>query len=176
MERKKIEVHAVTVHIYQIIIVILLLLLAGLGFKYLHQKFSLDDYTRSTIWMNQQLQSNGKVSDYGQIIAISAGRYVPAADLQNYVTAMSKSINRNIVILDKNEKILADSIAANKDSRYTYNQSGEIKMTLSDGRIRDFEERSKDYPNGLTQVVVPMRNLTGEITGIVLISNTEVFH
>ena len=176
MEKKKIEVHAVTVHIYQIIIVVLLVLLAGLGFKYVHQKFSLDDYTRSTIWMNQQVQDSGRISDYGAIIAVSVGQYVPASDLQNYVSELSKDLNRDIVVLDRNDKILADSIVANKGTIYAANTTGEIRQTLSDGKLRTFEERSKDYPNGLTQVVLPVKNSAGEITGVVLISNTEVFH
>jgi len=171
-----IQVHAFTVHIYTVAIVLLLLLAAVLGFKYLHLKLSLENYTRSTIWMNQQVRPMGQVSDYAVIVADGAAQYVASSDLQNYVVTVSKDLNRNVVIVDKNKTILADTIAVDKGNTYSFDTNGEIKMTLSDGQTRMFEEHSKDYPNGLVEVVVPMKNAKGETIGAVLVSNTQVFH
>lgn len=172
MEKKTISVHAFTVHIYTIAIVLLLLLLAVLGIKYLHLKLSVQRYTQSTIWMNAQEKPTGQISEYGVIIAQSASQ-LPPADLQNYVTNLSKSLNRDIVILDKNQKVLADTVSANKETTYGYDTNGEIKATLTDGKARLFEEKSVDYPNGLAELVVPIINANG-ITGAVLISNIQV--
>jgi len=171
-----IQVHAFTVHLYTIAIVLLILLLAVLGLKYLHLKWSLENYTRSTIWMNQQGKPMGQISDYALIIADGAAQYIVSADLENYVTTVSKDLNRNIVVLDKNQKILADTISANIGKTYNFDLNGVIKLTLSDGVTRTFGERSKDYPNGITEVVVPMKNAKGETIGAVLVSNTQVFH
>jgi len=171
-----IQVHAFTVHIYTIAIVLLLLLLAVLGFKYLHLKLSLENYTRSTIWMNQQSKPTGQISDYAAIIADGASQYVTSANLENYITTVSKDLNRDVVVVDKDQKILADTIPANKGAMYSFDLNGVIRLTLSDGATRTFEERSKDYPNGITEVVVPMKNAKGETIGAVLVSSTQVFH
>lgn len=137
---------------------------------------SVDRFTASTIWMNQQGQPTGYVSDYALIIADSASWYVAPADLENYVTTVSKNLNRDIVVLDKDQKILADTVSANKGTIYKFDTSGAIRLTLSDGTTRLFEERSNDYPNGIVEVVVPMKNAKGETIGAVLVSNTQVFH
>lgn len=172
MEKKTISVHAFTVHIYTIAIVVLLLLLAVLGIKYMHLKLSVQKYTQSTIWMNAQEKPTGQISEYGLIVAQSVSE-VPPADLQNYVTNLSKILNRDIVILDKNQKVLSDTVSANKGTTYGYDTNGEIKATLTDGKVRLFEEKSADYPKGLAELVVPITN-ANQITGAVLISNTQV--
>lgn len=171
-----IQVHAFTVHIYTVAIALLLLLLLVIGVKYLHLKWSLENYTQSTIRMNQQGGPMGQVSDYAVIVADGVAQYVASADLQNYVATVSKDLNRNIVVVDKNKTILADTIVADKGNTYSFDTNGEIKMTLSDGQTRMFEEHSKDYPNGLVEVVAPMKNAKGETIGAVLVSNTQVFH
>jgi predicted phosphodiesterase len=99
--------------------------------------------------MNQQEKPTGQISDYAVIIADGASQYVLPSDLQNYVTALSKSLNRDIVILDKTHKVLADTIAVNKGTMYGFDSNNEIEATLSDGKVRLFEERSTDYPNGV---------------------------
>lgn len=172
MEKKTITVHAVTVHIYTIAIVVMLLLIAVLGLKYLHLKMSVQRYTASTIWMNQQTKPNGKISDYGLSVA-QATQFIPAADLQNYVASLSKTLSRDIVVVDSAQRILADTIPANKGALYV-NSSNEVKMTISDGQTRVFEEKSADYPNGIFETVVPIRTAKGDIAGAVLISNDQV--
>ncbi len=175
MEKKTISVHAFTVHIYAITIVVLLFLLAVLGIKYIHLKWSVIKYTQSTIWMNQQEKPAGQISDYAVIIADGASGYVSPSELQNYVTTLSKNLKRDIVVLDKDKKILADTIPANRGTIYSFDSNNEIQATLSDGKTRLFEERSTDYPNGVWEVAVPMKNAKGDITGAVLISKTQVF-
>lgn len=174
MEKKTITVHALTVHVYTIAVVILVLALGLLGLKYLHLKLSLQRYTNSTIWMNAQEKPTGKISDYAAIIAQSSQK-IPAAELQVYVENLSKQLNRDIVVVDKSKKILADTVPANNGKAYMFDANNEINMTITDGKTRIFEEKSTDYPNGLAQVVVPVKNAVGDITGVVLISNTQLF-
>lgn len=174
MERKKISVHAVTIHIYQIAIIVLLLLLAVVGIKYLHLKWSVQKYTQSTIWMNAQNKPTGQISDYGVIIAQSVSD-IPPLGLQNYVTVLSKQLKRDIVVIDKSDKILADTIPANDGKNYGYDSNNEVKMTIEDGQVRSFEERSTDYPNGILEIVVPVKNAKGDVTGAVIISDSQVF-
>ena len=173
MEKKKISVHAITVHIYTIAIVVLLILLAALSIKYLHLKWSVAKYTQSTIWMNSQGKPTGQISDYGVIIAQSVSE-IPPLGLQNYVTALSKQLKRDIVVVDKSDRILADTIPANNGKTYDYDTNNEVKMTIEDGKTRSFEERSTDYPNGILEIVVPMKNAKGDTVGVVIISDSTV--
>lgn len=175
MEKKTISVHALTVHIYTIAIVVLLLLIAVLGVKYWHLKLAVQNYTRSTIWMNQQGKPTGQISDYAVILAESTN-HISSSDLQTFVTSISKELNRDIVVLDKNQKVLADTIIANKGTTYASDKNLEVKTTISDGKTRTFEERSKDYPDGIIEIVVPIKDAGGQITGAVLISDSQVFH
>lgn len=172
MEKKLISVHAVTIHIYTICIAFLLLLLVVLGAKYLHLKLSVQKYTQSTIWMNQQDKPTGQISEYALIVA-KASQHIPALDLQNYVTALSKELSRDIVVMDSSQKILADTVVTNKGTFYTADKNSEIKMTIEDGQTRFFEEKSTDYPNGIIEVVVPTKNASGQVVGAVLISNSQ---
>lgn len=174
MERKLISVHAVTIHIYTIAIILLFIALGVLGLKYLHLKQSVKNYTNSTIWMNQQDKPTGQISDYGLIIAQSVGE-VPSADLQNYVAMLSKQLNRDIVVMDKTKKITADTVEQNRGTTYSFDPNNEINMSVTDGKTREFKELSNDYPQGVGEIVVPVKNTAGNVTGIVLISNTQVF-
>ena len=173
MERKKISVHAVTIHIYTIAVIVLLLLLAVLGIKYLHLKLSVAKYTQSTIWMNSQGKPTGQISDYGIIVAQSASD-ISASGLQNFVTSISKQLGRDVVIVDSSQKILADTIPVNNGKTYNYDSNDEVRMTIEDGQTRSFEEKSADYPNGILEIVVPMKNAKGNITGAVIISNSQI--
>lgn len=173
MEKKLISVHAVTVHIYTIAIILLLLLLGILGLKYLHLKLAVQNYTQSTIWMNSQDKPTGQISDYGLIIANSVNS-VPQTSLEGYISSLSKQLNRDVVVLDKNEKIMADTLPSNVGKLYSYDLNNEVKMTIEDGASRRFEEKSADYPNGIMQVVVPIKNSSGQTTGAVLVSDSTI--
>jgi len=172
MEKKLISVHAVTIHIYTIAIILLLLLVGALGVKYLHLKLSVNKFTNSTIWMNQQEQPTGYISDYAISIAQSF-QYVPVASSQTYVSAVSKALSRDVVVVDNAQKILSDTIPANDEKIYS-GDKGIIQMTISDGKTRKFEERSQDYPNGIMETVVPMKNAKGVTIGAVLVSGSTI--
>jgi hypothetical protein len=172
MEKKTISVHAFTIHIYTIAIVLLVLLLVVVGLKYLHLKMSVDKFTASTIWLNQQRQPTGYISDYAVAIEQSF-QYVPQTQSQNYISAVSKVLSRDVVVMDNGQKILADTVPANDGKLYS-GDSGVIQMTISDGKTRQFEEKSSDYPNGILETVVAMRNTKGDIIGAVLVSNSTI--
>lgn len=181
MEKKKIEVHAVTIHIYTIIIALLALLLAIVGLKYLHLKFAVEDFTQSAMMMNANQQPMGNISDYAVIIATTVvgypqgtPLYTQPAVLQNYVATLSKELQRDVVVLDKNRKILADTVAANVGTSYQHDLGKEVDQTLKDGVSRSFLETSTDYPSGVTEVIVPMKDANNQIIGAVLVSNTTV--
>lgn len=173
MEKKIISVHAVTIHAYTIVIILLVLIVGVLGLKYLHLKLAMNQYTSSAIWLNSQNSPSGLISDYGAIIATTASGYIKTTDLQGYITSLSNTLKRDIVVVDKTHRILADTVGANKGGYYT-SDKGELKLTIEDGKERIFEEKSVDYPSGVSETVVPMRNANNEIIGAVIISNSTV--
>ncbi|MGH7245610.1 MAG: hypothetical protein ACREGI_01605 [Candidatus Levyibacteriota bacterium] len=181
MEKKVISVHAVTIHIYTILVGLLLLLVIVLGFKYLHLKLAVSDFTQATMWENAQQQPQSTVSDYATIIAttVSANAatnvtYLGSVDMQNYVAMLSKELKRDIVVMDTKQKILADTVVINKGTVYSYDKNHEAGQTLKDGVTRSFLETSNDYPQGVWETVVPMKNKSNEITGAVIVSNFQV--
>lgn len=180
MEKKKIEVHAFTVHLYFVAVVCLTLFSLVLGLKYLHLKLALHGFTEDTMHYNAMQMPAGSISDYAMIIATTISQY-PAtaplytqASLQNYVATVSKTLKRDVVVIDANKKILADTLPANQGTNYSYDQNGEIRQTLKDGISRSFWEKSTDYPTGLSEVVVPMKNANNQIIGAVIVSNIPI--
>ncbi len=177
MEKKVISVHAVTIHIYTIIIAVLVLIMLAMGAKYIHLKLSTDRFMQATIWHNMQNQQNSSVSDYGMLVATTITNMslltTPDA-LQKYVDAASKAVHRDIVVMDTHEKILADTIATNRGSAYSYDKGQSITMSLKDGIMRDFVETSPDYPQGLVEVVVPIKDASNNVLGVVLVSGTTI--
>lgn len=181
MEKKTINVHAITIHAYMIAIVLLIIALLALGVKYVHLRLSLQDFTLSTMQMNemQMHQPVSNVTDYANIIATTVAQYNTNATttsdtLQNYVATLSQQLKRDMVVTDTKQKILADTLATNRGSQYGYDKDDEIASTMKDGIARSFVETSPDYPSGISEVVVPVKNANNEIIGAVILSNFQV--
>ncbi len=180
MEKKTISVHAFTVHLYTVAVVVLGVALLALGLKYLHLKLAVKYYTQGALYQQMNQAPIGSISDYGTIVAVTVAQYpqdkplyTQPLVLESYVQNISKSVHRDVVVMDANQKVLADSVTANMGSKYSQD-TGEIGLTLKDGVSRTFTETSKDYPQGLSEQVVAMRNNKNEIIGVILISNTVV--
>lgn len=181
MEKKTISVHAFTVHLYTIAIAVLLLALILLGLKYVHLKWSVNHYTNAAIWQQLNQTPSASVSDFAGVIATTVGQYpqdkafyTQPVLLESYITAVAKQTKRRFVVVDTTKKILADSVVGNMGSKYDLDQENEIGKTMQDGMVRSFTETSKDYPAGLSEVVVPLKNDKGQIIGAVVVSNSTV--
>jgi len=181
MEKKHVSVHAVTVHIYQIAVGLLLLTLLVLGLKYLHLKLSVRHYTQSAIWQQMNQQPVANVTDVASLIATTIGQYPSTQPmytqplvLENYVATLSKELKRDVVVMDTTRKILADTVVGNMGSKYTSDTNNEIGKTIEDGNTRSFTETSKDYPSGLSEIVFPVKNDKGQIVGAVLVSTSSI--
>lgn len=97
------------------------------------------------------------------------------AVLQKTVSVLNSKTQRSIVVVDKNLTILADSVPSNVGKEYKGDTNGEIKSTLFDGVPRSFIEKSADYPNGINQAVVQVKDSNGTIVGAVIISSSNIF-
>ncbi len=173
MEKKHMHVHAVSVHMYAIAIIVLIFLLLVLGVKYVHLKMAVQNYTASAIYLNEQNQPDTQIGDYGQIISESIVM-VPGSSLQKYVADLSKNIKRYVVVVDKNKKVIASSMPASVGQAYNSDMGGEINMTFADGQVRTFEEKSANYPGGVSVLSIPVKNAQGQIINVVLVSNQKL--
>ena len=91
--------------------------------------------------------------------------------LQNYIEVISKKTSRDLVVIDASGMILADTISANVGQKWAQDKEGEVMLTIADGKPRSFQEISTDYPAGLMQIVVPVRDESGKIYGAVVMSS-----
>lgn len=91
-------------------------------------------------------------------------------ELQKYITTLSQKTGRDIVVVDKNDMILADTIASNAGKKYVEDKSDEVTRTMQDGEVRSFTEKGIDYPQGIDQVVVPVQDINNRTEGAVIFS------
>lgn len=150
-----------------------------LGFKYLLVKQA---WYANSVRLQEGIQKlqNTNAIENGQTLALTITTTtassvplikIPSA-LQKYISLLSSQTGRDIVILDKNNKILADTVPANIGNTYFFDE-GIIAKTLFDGIPRSFIEKSADYPDGITETVVQMKDANGTIIGTLLISSSN---
>lgn len=96
-------------------------------------------------------------------------------NLQQLVNALSKQTVRNIVVEDSHQMTLASTIAGNVGKSYKPGPDADVQ-TMKDGKPRRFTERNTDYPFGVDEVVVPVRDsANGAIVGAVVMSTSHIF-
>ncbi len=158
----------------------LFVVLGFIAFKYLWIKET---------WYEHSVKLSGGLQKYETANSVEDGKILAAtivtipsgfpllkqpAQLQKYVAAVSTLTGRDIVILSKNKTVLADTIPANVGKAYT-EDNGVVDKTLADGEARSFIERSTDYPNGIKETVIQMKDTTGTIIGALIISSSNIF-
>ena len=136
---------------------------------------------------SQMLQSTEKMrgmtsAEDAGVFATTVGQYpagsplyTQSKELQQYVAQLSKQTGRDIVVMDKDKKILADTVPANVGKKFTEDKGNEVAQTLGDNQARTFIEKSSDYPQGIVQTVVPIKNAAGITVGAVVISSSQAF-
>ncbi len=95
-------------------------------------------------------------------------------ELQDLVTRLHVSQQRDVKVVDPNLRILADAIPKDIGTIFDADQNDEVAATLNDGQPRTFVEISANYPQGVKQVVVPVKDeQTGTIIGAVILDYTQ---
>jgi diguanylate cyclase (GGDEF)-like protein len=100
--------------------------------------------------------------------------YLQPDRLQDYLSDIDRELRRDMVVIGLDRRILADAIPANRGELFTDDPHGEVGATMRDGRPRSFIERSADYPQGILQMVIPLRTDQG-IVGAVLMEYTPIY-
>lgn len=175
------NVPTITLNLYFVLIALLILCCFILGAKYAHLKLAVNQYTQATMMHNmmrpQWIGANDSVKVIADTIALTPSTqplFTQPVALQEYVTTVSKDLDRDIVVMDTNKNILADTVAANKGTTYGYDAQGEVAATIKDGKQRLFVEKSTDYTQGINEMVYPLKNAQGTTIGALLVSTSSL--
>jgi len=97
--------------------------------------------------------------------------------LQQYVEGLHKLYGRDIVVLDAQQRSIADADPTEVGSVFDDGDGDDVARTLKDGQVRYFVERNSYHPDGAKQVVVPRREVggtNGPVVGAVILEYTQI--
>lgn len=163
-------------------ILALFVVLGILAFKYIWVK---QEWRGNTVQLQNgiQKQQTAEAIEEAYIVGMTITTVPPGVSMwklplvmQNYIVDLGKQTGRDIVVLDKNKKILADTTPANVGQTYSYDTNGEIASTMQDGTPRSFNEKSTDFPNGIMEEVVQLKDSKGTVLGAILISSSNLLN
>lgn len=163
-------------------ILALFLILGFLALKYLWVKSSFYENSvklQSGIQKYQQLNSIEDAQILATtLISLPSGNplFRQPRELQKYIKTLSENTGRNIVVLDSKKKVLADANEGNVGEVYEHDEDGEVGKTILDAEPRAFIERSEEYPNGINQTVIQVKNASGTIVGALIVSSSNIFN
>jgi len=111
--------------------------------------------------------------DLSEIIALTVSQ--GEEDLQSFITEIHTSKQRDIEVVDLNKRILADAVLEDVGTILTHDAGNEVGLTLQDGQVRTFGETSEEYPQGIRQLVAPLKNQEGKIIGAIIVEYTTLY-
>jgi len=94
--------------------------------------------------------------------------------LQKYIELLHTVYHRDFEVVNLNKIIIADVITKDIGTKLEHDANNEVGQTMKDGVVRSFKETSEDYPQGIKQVVAPLRNMQGEIIGGLIFEYTPI--
>src|SRR5688572_17736442 len=163
-----------------IVIVVLILIAAFAIVRHLMQKGKWNTYVVDSQKSVESYKNANSIEDAEMIASTIAS--VPNGSplikngeaLQTYILDLATMTGRDIVVVDTNKKILADAIPTNVGKQYTYD-NGEILKTIGDSNPRTFLETSPDYPSGINQTVIAIKDGNGATVGALILSPSQIF-
>lgn len=154
---------------------------ALLAFKYVRLKLSWHMYASQMLESTNKKSSMDSAEDAAIIATtitaypVGSPLYTQARELQQYVAALSKQTGRDIVVMDKNKVILADTVPTNIGKKFMEDKAEEVTKTIADGQTRSFMEKSTDYPQSVSQTAIQLKNTAGSTVGAVVMSTSHLF-
>ena len=169
--------NAVVLFICAVLVLAVLVLLV----KHEKLKAAMFFFAHQAAIASKQQYVGADATEDGQMLATTIANvptskplFTDKTNLQTLVSLLSHQTGRDIVVEDTHQTILADAIVANVGTLYTYTNNADLQ-TMKDGKPRRFTEKSKDYPAGIDEVVVPVKNVNGAIVGAVIMSTSHIF-
>lgn len=162
--------------------IVLVLAVVVLIFKHEKLKAAMYYFANQAAIASKQRYIGADATEDAQMLATTLAN-VPAGkvlfddkeNLQRVVSLLSRQTGRDIVVMDTHQTILADSIAANVGKTYAFGNGVDL-ATIKDGQPRRFMEESTDYPGGVDEVVVAVKDSAGKIVGAVIMSTSHIFN
>ncbi|WP_172892776.1 sensor histidine kinase [Calothrix sp. NIES-3974] len=98
------------------------------------------------------------------------------AGLQKYANLLREQQKRDIVVVDRQKRILADAVPQNIGSIFEHDKGDEVRLTMQDGKTRTFLEKSVDYPQGIKLIVIPIKTNANTISGAVIVEWSSLYN
>jgi signal transduction histidine kinase len=95
-------------------------------------------------------------------------------DLQSFTNLLHDLQKRDIVVVNREKRILADAVPENVGTIFNHDQGNEIGQTMQDGRSRTFLEKSVDYPEGIKLIVIPLKVAQDKIDGAIIMEYSSL--
>jgi signal transduction histidine kinase len=96
------------------------------------------------------------------------------AELQRDVETLHGLYGQDITVLDRDKRIVADAVAPEIGSTYRDDTHDEVARTIVDGTPRTFIETSPAYPQGIKELVVPLR-IANATVGALILEYTPIY-
>jgi signal transduction histidine kinase/DNA-binding response OmpR family regulator len=96
------------------------------------------------------------------------------AELQRDVVRLFGLYGQDMVVLDRNKRIVADAVAPEIGVTYRNDTHDEVARTIADGTPRTFIEISEAYPQGIKELVAPLR-IENATVGALILEYTSIY-
>jgi PAS domain S-box-containing protein len=109
-------------------------------------------------------------------VLISRDPHASSNSPQEIVETLHRTQKRDVVVVDRDQMILADAVPGEVGRPFEEDDRDEVGLTIRDGKVRNFTEVSNAYPNGIEQIVVPIREPSGAISGALVLEYTPLYN
>ena len=98
-----------------------------------------------------------------------------SGELQHYTNLLHDLQKRDIVVVDRQKLDLADAVPKSVGTPYTDDRGNEVQQTLQDGSVRTFIEKNDEHPQGIKQIVVPLKTKQAQINGALILEWSSLY-
>ena len=118
---------------------------------------------------------------FANLIAFTASEEMGGTPLQlkKYVEGLDNIYKRDVVIVDRDKRGIADANASEIGEIFTHDSGNEVALTMTDGKVRTFVEKNDLHVDGAKQLVVPLRknqaHRDSPIVGAVIVEYTQIY-
>jgi two-component system, cell cycle sensor histidine kinase and response regulator CckA len=108
------------------------------------------------------------------VLMSSPNKLSPSA--QEIVVKLHQKQGRDVVLMDSNQLVLADTIPSQIGKSFTDDPEDEVGATIKDRQARTFVEVNQEHRPGNKQIVVPVEGESGQVIGAVVLEYTPLYN
>jgi two-component system, cell cycle sensor histidine kinase and response regulator CckA len=119
-----------------------------------------------------------EAEDLARVVSflLTSGANDLSVSAQEIVAKLHQTQGRDVVLMDSNQLVLADSSPSAVGKLFVENPTGEVGATIMDRRVRTFTEVSQEHPAGMKEMVVPVEGESSKVLGAVVLEYTPIYH